>query len=136
MAVITNRETRRSSGCPIVWLLVREYMRIKHYLWLSLELLGVQVQLITIFAASLSAAAVAAHNGVMNLFLTITSLNYGVMLQRSARGATRQNNPGTHELSQHSLSRKQSWVLLLVSHLCWRDSNWATYSRLIQLSFR
>jgi Na+-driven multidrug efflux pump len=35
-----------------------------------------QVQVITFFAGSLGAAAVATHNGLMNCFLTISSINY------------------------------------------------------------
>ena len=44
-----------------------------------------QVQVITFFAGSLGAAAVATHNGLLNVFLTISSINYGIMNATTVR---------------------------------------------------
>ena len=44
-----------------------------------------QVQVITFFAGSLGAAAVATHNGLLNVFMTISSINYGIMSATTVR---------------------------------------------------
>eukprot|EP01052_Picozoa_sp_SAG31_P035666 SAG31_NODE_4335_length_3344_cov_2.409245_1_plen_409_part_00 len=67
-----------SSYQPLVtWSIVREYVFDQA---LPLAVAGAleewQIQVITFFAGSLSATAVATHNGLLNIFLTVSALNY------------------------------------------------------------